>query len=97
MELSKDSQQILRNLLVQRIIDGKHLPETICLRWIRHLPKQEHRKVIKEWKWCIKEGLVLTKPKPSDRHVFLNAKRIKEIKELIRNGEETNEPRNTMG
>ena len=74
---------ILRRLFNQHRIGGKHLPESICLRWIKHLPKQEHSQAIKDWEKCIKEELVLTKPKPSERHVFLNQRKLKEIRELI--------------
>lgn len=75
---------ILRRLLNQKRIGGKHIPENICLRWIKHLPKKEHKIALKDWEMCIKEGLVLTKPKPSERHVFLNPRRLAEIYELIK-------------
>ena len=83
IEISVGCKVILRRLLSQRCIGGKHLPETICLRWIKNLPKDEHKKAIKDLEECIKEGLVLTKPKPSDRHLFLNPERLKEIYSLI--------------
>ena len=82
-EVSVGCKAILRRMLNRNIIGGKHLPETICLSWIKNIPKQEHKQAIKDWKQCIKEGLVLTKPKPSDRHVFLNPHQIEEIKILI--------------
>lgn len=82
-KISNGCKSILRRLLSQRRIGGKHIPETICLRWIKHLPKKEHVLALKDWEWCIKEGLVLTKPKPSDRHVFLNPRRLGEIYSLI--------------
>ena len=84
MELSEGCKDILRQLLKQRLIGGKNIPETLCRRLIKHLPKQEQRQAKKDFETCIKEGLVLTKPKPSDRHIFLNQKRIKEIRKLIK-------------
>ncbi len=74
---------ILRRLLNQKRIGGKHIPENLCLRWIKHLPKTEHKNALKDWERCIKEGLVLTKPKPSGRHVFLNPRRLAEIYQLV--------------
>ena len=82
-KLSEGCISILRRLFNQRRIGGKHIPEVICMRWIKNLQKQEHKEAIKDWGYCIKEGLVLTKPKPSGRHVFLNPKRIEEILKLI--------------
>ena len=84
IELSQGCISILRKLFNQRRIGGRHIPETICLRWIKNLPKDEHKQALKDWEHCIKEGLVLTKPKPSDRHVFLNPRRLDEILELIK-------------
>ena len=81
--LSAGGKAILRRLLSQRRIGGRHIPESVCLRWIKHLPKDEHKMTIEDWEYCIKEGLVLTKPKPSDRHVSLNPKRLKEVYVLI--------------
>ena len=75
---------ILRRLFNQKRIGGKHIPENICLRWIKHLPKEEHKTALKDWEMCIKEGLVLTKPKPSERHVFLNPRRLAEVYNLIK-------------
>ena len=81
--ISEGCKDILQRLINQSRIGGKHIPECICLGWIKHLPKSEHRQALKDWKWCIKEGLVLTKPKPSERHIFLNPKKVNEIKKLV--------------
>ena len=78
-QLSAGCIVILRRLLNQERIGGRHIPEHLCLRWIKHLPKEEHKAAIKDWERCIKEGLVLTKPKHSGRHVFLNPRRLQEI------------------
>ena len=83
MKISNGCKVILRKLLNQRRIGGKHIPETLCLRRIKHLPKDEHKQALKDWEWCIKEGLVLTKPKPNERHVFLNPKKLDEIYSLV--------------
>ncbi|KHO53514.1 MAG: hypothetical protein QT09_C0012G0011 [archaeon GW2011_AR18] len=83
VNVSEGCKGILRKLLNQNRIGGKHIPESLCMSWIKHLQKREHKNAVKDWKWCIKEGMVLTKPKPSDRHVFLNPKKLREIRELI--------------
>ena len=83
-QLSRGCIAILRRLLNQKRIGGKHIPETLCLRWVKHLSKDEHKIALKDWEWCVKEGLVLTKPKPSGRHVFLNSKRLPEIYDLVK-------------
>lgn len=82
--ISDGCKAIVRRLLSQKRIGGRHMPETLCLRWIKHLSKDEHRKAREDWKRCIAEGLVLTKPKPYDRMVFLNPKKLNEIYELIK-------------
>lgn len=82
--LTQACKDILRKLITQTRIGGRHTPETYCLRWIRHLSQGDYRETIKDWEWCIKEGLVLTKPKPSDRHVSLNPRRLAEIHQLIK-------------
>ncbi len=83
ISLSNGCKLMLRRLLSQRRIGGKHIPETICFRWIKHLPKEEHRLALKDWEWCTKEGIILTKPKPGEKHVFLNPRRLEELYELI--------------
>ena len=75
---------ILRKLRYHKIVGGKHTPEAFCLRLVKHLPKQEHKDALKDWEWCIKEGLVLTKPTHSGRHVSLNPKRIGEIYDMVK-------------
>ncbi len=82
-QVSEGCKRILQRMVSRRIIGGKHLPETICLSWIKNLPKQEYKQAIWDLEECIKEGLVLTKPKPSQRHFFLNPHKIEEIKKLI--------------
>ena len=84
MEISVGCKAILRRLLSQRRIGGKHIPEQICLKWLKNLRKEEYKQTVNDWEWCIKEGMVLTKPKPGGRHVFLNPARLREIKDLIR-------------
>ena len=76
-------KELLKKLYYQHCIGGKYLPENLCLRHIKHLRKEEHRKAIREWEKFIKEGLVLIKPKPGERHVSLNPQRISEIKKII--------------
>ncbi|MEK6812555.1 MAG: hypothetical protein AABX86_00365 [Nanoarchaeota archaeon] len=82
-ELSEGCQVILRRMLNRDIIGGKHLPERICLSWIKYLPKELHKKAMRDWELCSKNRVVMTKPKPSDRHVFLNPRRLEEIKKLV--------------
>ena len=81
--ISEGCAAILRRLLDQRRIGGKHIPEVLCLRWIKHLQKKEHKIALKDWGWCIKEGLVVVKPTSSGRHVFLNPRRLREILKLV--------------
>lgn len=88
MQLSPGGKLIIRRLWNQKRIGGKHIPETLCRSWIKHLPKKEYKEAITDLKRCIKEGIIITKPKPGDRHLFLNPHRIYEIKEII---EEKNE------
>ena len=91
MELGIGCQRMLQRLYRQRRIGGKHIPEGICKQWIKNLSKQERKKALEKWKWCIQEGLVLTKQKPSERHVFLNPTKVNEIKQLIKQEEENYE------
>lgn len=88
MPLAQGCQKMLQRLYNQRRIGGRHIPETICRKWIANLPKKERKKALDDWEGCIKEGLVLTKPKPSERHVFLNPSRIHEIKRYIKEGDD---------
>lgn len=81
--------ELIRKLYRARCIGGKHLPEVLCFRWIKHLPKHEHKEAMKEWHRCISDGLVLTKQKPNERHVYLNPDRLDEVKNII--GENKNE------
>lgn len=91
MQLSPGGKLILRRLWNQKRIGGKHIPETLCRRWIKHLPKKEYKDALEDLEKCIKEGIVLTKPKPEDRHIFLNQRRFQEIKQLISEEEVNNE------
>ena len=83
IQISEGCRVLLRKLHNQKVIGGRHLPEAICLKHIKTLPKAEHKAAINDWKWCIAEGLVLTKPKPDGRHVSLNPRRSEEIRLLI--------------
>ncbi|MDP4012466.1 MAG: hypothetical protein Q8R00_02570 [Candidatus Nanoarchaeia archaeon] len=83
MEINNGCKAILRRLFNQGRIGGKHIPMTICKRWIKHLNADEYKKAFNDFDFCIKQGLVLTKPKPSDIHIFLNPRRLKEIREII--------------
>ena len=80
---SKGCIEIIRKLYRGKCIGEKHLPEVLCLRWIRHLPKHEHKEAMKEWHKCLSEGLVLTKQKPTEKHVYLNPERLGEIEEIM--------------
>ena len=75
---------ILRKMFNNTMIGGKHIPEVLCIRWIRNLPRKEHRKALKDLEICIKEGLILVKPEPSSRHLSLNPRRLDEIKNIIK-------------
>ena len=81
---SNSCKVILRRLFNQHRIGGKHIPISICFRWIKHLKKDEHKIAVKDLYDCIKEGLVLKKPKPSDLHISLNPTRLQEIQQLIK-------------
>lgn len=87
--LSEDCLKILQRLYNQRRIGGSHIPETICRGWIKHLPKNEYKEALRDVELWIKEGIILTKPKPSDRHLFLNPHELQNIKQIITE-EETN-------
>ncbi len=76
-------KKILQKMINNCVIGGKHLPSRLCLRWIKHLPKEEHKKAIRELNDCIKEGIILTKPKPSDMHFSLNPDRVYEVKQML--------------
>ncbi len=82
-QISDACRDMLRRLYNRRVIGGKHIPEPLCLSWIKHLPKKQHKQAVKDWNWCIRQELIITKPKPSKRHVSLNAKKIQEITELV--------------
>ncbi len=76
--LSDGCRMMLRKLLHQRRIGGKHMPEILALKSIQYLPKQEYKDAIKDWEDCIKEGLIIVKQKPNERHVSINPRRYKE-------------------
>ena len=74
---------ILRRLYNQKRIGGRHIPLTIVHKWIKHLSKEEHRMAVSDWNLCVKEGLILLKPKPNDLHVSLNPRRIDEVRSIM--------------
>ncbi len=88
MELSKGCMVMLRKMLRQERIGGRNIPEALIKSRVKDLPKDEHRQAMKDWETCIKEGLILTKPKPYGTQVSLNPRKLKEIRELT---EEKNE------
>ena len=73
--ISEGCKSILRRMLYREIIGGKHIPIIFCYQWVKHLPKKEHKLALKDFEACIKEGLVLTKPTHSGKHVFLNPRK----------------------
>jgi len=82
-QLSKGCIAILRKLLNQRRVGGRHLPEPLALRPLKNLSKEDYRNALNDWEWCIKEGLVYTKPTHSGRHISLNHRRLPEIYNFV--------------
>lgn len=84
LDISDETKAILRRLFNKKRIGGKHTEEKNCLRWIKNLAPKKHRQVLKDWKKCINEGLVLKSIKTSEFHISLNPRKLKEILELIK-------------
>ena len=80
--VSKGCRIMLTKMLNKYIIGGKHTPERLVIKKIKHFPKEEYKTAIQDWAECIKDGLVLIKQKPNERHVSLNPHRIGEIEKL---------------
>ena len=83
LELSEGTKDIIRKLYHKKRIGGRHTEEKNCLRWIKDLSPEKHKLVLKEWRECIKEGLILKEIKTGEFHVSINPKKIKEIHEII--------------
>lgn len=74
---------MLRWMLVQGIIGGKHTPEGRVMKRIAHLPRDEQNEIKKEWEHCIKQlQWVFRMKKTGEWHVSLNPKVLAEIKQL---------------
>ncbi len=84
MGVSRPTRVLLKKMLFQRRIGGKHIPEKVCLGWMKHVSSKERKLALKEWKKCKSLGLVLTKLTHQGTNVFLNPERLSEIKEMIR-------------
>jgi hypothetical protein len=82
-KISEYCVSILRKLLHQKIIGGKHTPETYCLRWIKNLQPKQRKVALKDWEWCIKEGLIVRQSKNSEKHISLNPRRLSEILKMV--------------
>lgn len=81
-QVSTGCRIMLTKMLNKHIIGGKHTPERLVIKKIKHFPKEEYKTALQDWAECIKDGLVLIKQKPNERHVSLNPHRIEEIKKL---------------
>ena len=73
----------MRKLYKRHYFGGKHTEEKSVLRSIKHLPKEEQKHALQDWKWCKQQGLVVTWLKTYEIHVSLNQRKVKEISELI--------------
>jgi len=82
--LHQETRRILESLLNKRRIGGKHTEEKNCLRKIKNLSPEEKSIVLKEWKWCINQELILRLPKTGEWHVSLNPRKLKEVYEIIK-------------
>lgn len=84
IELRNGTKDILRFLLVRRIIGGKHTPEGRIQKLIAHLPADEQKTVIGEWEYCIKQlQFVFRQKKTGEWHVSLNPKKLGEVQDAI--------------
>lgn len=83
LELSEETKEIIRNLYNKKRIGGKHTEEKNCLKIIKNLKPDRHKKIIREWKFSIKEEIVLREIKTGEFHVSLNPRKIKEIHEIM--------------
>ncbi len=84
VSISEGCRFILIKLLNQNRIGGKNIPERICISWIKHLSRTAFRTAVNDSGDCIREGLILTKPKPSERYISINPRKLKEVWELIK-------------
>ena len=81
-DISDGCKLMLRRLLSQERIGGTNIPEALVKSWVKNLSKSEHKKAMKDWKRCIKSGLIVSKPKPYGLQVSLNPRKLKEIRKL---------------
>lgn len=81
--LSEGCKVMLKKMINQKRIGGRHTPECLLFKSIKHLNKEEQKLAIRDWHECIQEGFVLIKQKPTERHVSLNPSRINEVKEAV--------------
>ncbi len=83
-EIHPGCRAMLERLFARKTIGGKHPPEDYILRCLQLYPPRERKAALKDWEKCKKQGLVLTKQKPTRLHVSLNPKKILEVKKLTR-------------
>jgi len=77
------AKDLLRSLLNKHKIGGCHTEERNVLKRIDHLPRDEQRLILDDWRECVNEGIVLCKKSTGEVHVSLNPKKLKEIWCLI--------------
>jgi len=82
-QLSIGCVAVMTRLLNQRRIGSSTLPKEICLRWIKNLPLKEHKNALNDLELCIKQGLILSRPKKSGLHYSLNPRKLKNVYELV--------------
>ena len=74
---------LLRWMISQGMIGGRHTPEGRVMKRIAHLPRDEHDAIVDEWEHCIKQlQWVFRMKKTGEWHVSLNPKMLSELKQL---------------
>ena len=75
---------LLRWMLSQGMIGGKHTPEGRVMKRIAHLPRDEQNLILKEWEHCIKQlQWIYRMKKTGEWHVSLNPKALSEIRQTM--------------
>ena len=83
IEISQQVKNVLKFLMIKKVIGRKHTEETHIIKKFKHLLPQQRKIAMRNWQRCIKEGLVLQKKSTGAIHISLNPRKIKEIKGLI--------------
>tara|TARA_Y100000310_G_scaffold316095_1_gene367445 strand:- start:1804 stop:2046 length:243 start_codon:yes stop_codon:yes gene_type:complete len=78
---------MLRRLFSHKCVGKKHLPERICLGWIKNVTSEKLRIVRKEWQDLKNMGWILMSKKRTGKsssiHISINPRHLKDIARVI--------------